>query len=402
MNFIKEENLLLEKEVFSRESIEKRMSDGGFNSFSKFELFVWDLEMFVQLQKKLGDKIILKGGAATQFYLPVSAQRTSIDIDMICLATKEDVRAAIEGIEENLGGEGDYCKLIPYKPENPKVGLDELETYYEIVPSICNEQELYSTKGKQQVKIEFLYSTGEYKINKIKHPELFALETEQEFNILALENLFGDKLTTLGPNTIGISDYRKDEQFKQLYDVITLFISNVDFILHNKELIKVNYIKVAKKECLMHEIEYDEDLLYEDMQLLLKRVENIESNDELMARAYDFQGFYLRNTVNRDKSGWVIAAYQIDLLVQFIFKDNNKLLDYRKIEELIEKLQFDQIHGPEKGKKYRFIREILKEAFLSKVNISEDLFKKKFDRIMWELMRECTYEEIYEVLKDVL
>jgi len=44
----------------------------------------------------------------------------------------------------------------------------------------------------------------------------------------------------------------------------------------------------------------------------------------------------LRNTVNRDKSGWVIAAYQIELLVQFIFKDNSKILEYRKIEEIVE------------------------------------------------------------------
>ena len=285
MNFIKEENLLLEKEVFARESIEKRMKEGGFNSFSKFELFVWDLEMFLQLQKKLGDKIILKGGAATQFYLPVPAQRTSIDIDMICLATKEEVRTAIEGIEENLGGESKYCKFIRYQPENPKVKLDELETYYVMVPSVCDSHELYSTNGKQQVKIEFLYSTGEYKINRIIKPELFALETEQEFNILALEDLFADKLTTLGPNTIGISDHRKDEQFKQLYDVVTLFTSNVVFILNNKESIKENYIKVAKKECKMHCIEYDAALLYEDMQLLLKRIENIETNEELMARA---------------------------------------------------------------------------------------------------------------------
>lgn len=402
MNFINEENLLLEKEVFSRKSIEKRMADGGFNSFSKFELFLWDLEMFLQLQKNLGDKIILKGGAATQFYLPISNQRTSIDIDMICLATKEEVRLAIEKLEENLAGEGDYCKLIYYKPENPKMGLDELETYYEMVPSVCNEQELYSTKGKQQVKIEFLYSTGEYKINRIKQPELFALETEHEFNVLALENLFGDKLTTLGPKTIGIPNHRKDEQFKQLYDVVTLFTSNVDFILHNKELIKENYIKVAKKECLMHEIEYDADLLYEDMQSLLKQVENIESDDELMTRAYDFQGFYLRNTVNRDKSGWVIAAYQIELLIRYIFKDDNKILDYRKIEELIDQLQFDEIRGPEKGKKYRIIREKLKESFLSNKHISVDLFKRKFDRIIWELMMEYTYMEIYEVLKGEL
>ena len=399
MNFIKEENLLLEKEVFARESIEKRMKEGGFNSFSKFELFVWDLEMFLQLQKKLGDKIILKGGAATQFYLPVPAQRTSIDIDMICLATKEEVRTAIEGIEENLGGESKYCKFIRYQPENPKVKLDELETYYVMVPSVCDSHELYSTNGKQQVKIEFLYSTGEYKINRIIKPELFALETEQEFNILALEDLFADKLTTLGPNTIGISDHRKDEQFKQLYDVVTLFTSNVVFILNNKESIKENYIKVAKKECKMHCIEYDAALLYEDMQLLLKRIENIETNEELMARAYDFQGFYLRNTVNRDKSGWVIAAYQIELLIRYLFEYDNKILEYYKVEQLIERLQFNKIHGPEKGKKYQLIRDILKKAFLPNQHISEELFKKKFDRIIWELMREYTYMEIYNVIK---
>lgn len=65
MEGINLENLILEKEVFVRSEIEKRMKEGGFNSISKFELFIWDVEMFLQLQKKLGDKIILKGGAAT-------------------------------------------------------------------------------------------------------------------------------------------------------------------------------------------------------------------------------------------------------------------------------------------------------------------------------------------------
>ncbi|MGI6778200.1 MAG: hypothetical protein ACOX7R_09385 [Acetivibrionales bacterium] len=64
-----------------------------------------------------------------------------------------------------------------------------------------------------------MFSNHRYDINKIKQPELFALETEKEFNILALESLFADKLTTLGPTTIGVSDERADEQFKQIYDV---------------------------------------------------------------------------------------------------------------------------------------------------------------------------------------
>lgn len=74
MKVINQENLILEKEIFMRTEIEKRMTDGGFNPLSKFELFIWDLEMVLQLQKKLGDKIILKGGAATQLYILITAQ----------------------------------------------------------------------------------------------------------------------------------------------------------------------------------------------------------------------------------------------------------------------------------------------------------------------------------------
>ena len=80
-------NLILEQEVFKRPYIEKRLSEGGFNSIAKFEQFIWDLEIFLQFQRKLGDKIVLKGGAAAQFYIPINAQRTSIDIDMTWVCT---------------------------------------------------------------------------------------------------------------------------------------------------------------------------------------------------------------------------------------------------------------------------------------------------------------------------
>lgn len=130
MELINKDHIILEKEVFLRSKIEKNMTHGGFNSLSKFELFIWDLEMFLQLQKKLGDKIILKGGAATHFYVPVTSQRTSIDIDMICLATPEEVHQIISEIENELAGVEDYCKFRLYAPKNPKLGLDALETYF--------------------------------------------------------------------------------------------------------------------------------------------------------------------------------------------------------------------------------------------------------------------------------
>lgn len=70
--------LFHKEEAFQRETFQKRMEEFGFKNMARMELFLWDLELFLHIQKILGDKIILKGGAATQFYLPRDAQRTSV------------------------------------------------------------------------------------------------------------------------------------------------------------------------------------------------------------------------------------------------------------------------------------------------------------------------------------
>lgn len=402
MNGINQENLILEKEVFERTKIERRMVDGGFNSLAKFELFIWDLEMFLQLQKKLGDKILLKGGAATQFYIPITAQRTSIDIDMICLASREEVHKAISEIETELSGEGEYFKFRLYEPKNLKLGLDALETYFETVPSVCDKKELFASKGSQEVKIDFLFSENEYVIKKIKQPELFALETEKEFNVLALENLFADKLTTLGPTTIGVSDERADEQFKQIYDVITLFVSNIDQIITNIEIVKASYGKVAKVECQIHNIPYEPNRLFEDMKLLINRVKNIESDSRLLQLANDFQVLYLRNSVNRDKAEWAIVGYQLDLLVEYIFHDDTKVLRFRKIEELINKLKFENVRGPERGHLNKKVRNALETNFIAIEGLTTGLFRKRIDRIIWELVDYVSYDMLEESVKWIL
>ena len=140
--------------------------------------------------------------------------------DMICTATRDELHRVISEIESELHNDAEFYKFKQYVPKNPKLGLDALETYHSKVPSICEIDELYISKGSQEVKVEFLFTTDEYPIDKIKRPLLFACDTGREFNILSLECLFADKLTTLGPSTIGIPDDRADEQFKQLYDVI--------------------------------------------------------------------------------------------------------------------------------------------------------------------------------------
>jgi len=78
------DKLIFSREPFQRDTIEARMRECGFNSISRCELFLWDLEILLQLKKCLGDKVILKGGAASQFYIPIEAQRISIDTDLLC------------------------------------------------------------------------------------------------------------------------------------------------------------------------------------------------------------------------------------------------------------------------------------------------------------------------------
>jgi len=401
MRLFNKESLILKKEAFLRTEIEKRMADGGFNSLSRFELFIWDLEMYLQLQKRLGDKIILKGGAATQFYIPISAQRTSIDIEMICLASREDVHQAISDIEDDFAGAGEYFSFRFYEPKNPKIYLDALETYFATVPSICNEQELFSAKGKLEVKIECFFSKGEYAISRIK-PELFALKTEKEFNVLSFEDLFADKLTTLGPNIIGISDERADEQLKQIYDVLTLFVSNIDRVINNKELIRIDYEKAAHVECMIHGVPYVNTQLLDDMKLLINRLKNIESDSQLLQRANDFQALYLRKSVNRDKAQWAIAGYQLDLLVNYIFHDDMRIHLFREIDKFIENLRFEHIRGPEHGKINKEVRDLLAKNFGNITGLSTDLFKKRIDRIIWELVARTDYRMIKEVLSDLV
>jgi hypothetical protein len=266
------------------------------------------------------------------------------------------------------------------------------------VPSICSPGELFSSNGKQEVKIEFLFSKESYPINKIRNPEIFALETHQTFNILSLENLFADKLTTLGPNTIGISEDRSDEHFKQIYDVITLFLSNTDQLLKNSRLIKECYEKVAVLECRIHGISYDQKTLLDDMRQFIKRLQQIENDPEMIQRANNFQALYLRSSVNRDKAQWAIVGFQLELIMENIFNGDKRISKINEIEEIIKYLKFEHIRGPEKGEISKRIREGLEKSFSDIKDLSNNLFRKRMERIIWELAIYVPIEKIKSII----
>ena len=80
---IKLSNLIHDPKYFSRDQILNRQAEFRFTQALKVETFLWDIEIYGHLQRKLNDQIILKGGAAAQLYFRPGQQRTSVDIDVI-------------------------------------------------------------------------------------------------------------------------------------------------------------------------------------------------------------------------------------------------------------------------------------------------------------------------------
>jgi hypothetical protein len=74
--------------------------------------------------------------------------------------------------------------------------------------------------------------------------------------------------------------------------------------------------------------------LFEDMKVLIGRLKNIECDSNFLQRANDFQALYLRKSVNRDKAEWAIVGYQLKLLIDYIFTDDTKILQFRKLMSL--------------------------------------------------------------------
>ena len=59
--------LFHKEEAFQRETFQKRMEEFGFKNMARMELFLWDLELFLHIQKILGDKIIGNCETSSQF-----------------------------------------------------------------------------------------------------------------------------------------------------------------------------------------------------------------------------------------------------------------------------------------------------------------------------------------------
>lgn len=394
-----------DKTAFTREYLQNRMEMYGFKNMSRMELFLWDLELFLQIQKRLGKHIVLKGGAATQFYLPIEAQRTSVDIDMVFCGTEEQIKNTLDDITKELSGNSDFFLFKEHIPKNPKTNLP-MHTYYVDVPSVLTNKERNVEDGavdKQELKIEFIMELEDWEYTRKTGKEIFAVESEFDYQLLSVSHLFADKFTTIGCNTIGVQDDRMDEQVKQFYDIVMLTRYRLGEL--NIKEVRKKYLNRAEKEWYdRKETAYDIQEIISDVRKQLYRYSMADSGEDVELKKYinDFKALYLNSKVEFSPQFVACEASLVRLMYDAMLEENdwsyvNKALEIEKMLEL------HQYEGTQKGTKVREIREMLIREFASYSPIPANILKgKNIRRILWAIADKENLDEIQEKLEQLI
>jgi len=391
-------------ESFLRETFEIRMQEYGFKNMERMEKFLWDLELFQQIQEKLGDRIVLKGGAAIQFYLPIEAQRTSVDIDMIFYGTKREIDMALEDIVNQLN---EHRSIFSWKehehiPKNPRTALP-LFTYYVDVPSVLTTKELRSEEKNsttQEVKAEFIMQNEPVESILAKGNNIFAVNSDLEYQILSLNHLFADKLTTLGPNTIGVQDDRLDEQIKQFYDIWML--TNLHHEKLNANEIREKYLKRAQQECEERKEIFDIEEIKVDVRMQMLRYKRADSgSDALLKKTInDFNSLYLNAKVDFNPQVVACGAALIELMYEAIL-DGRDLSVIGNALKIAKMLEFENLEGKERGGKIKEMKQMLPEEFGSYSCIDvKELKGKRPIRMFWAVVNKDNLEKIGSRLQE--
>ena len=389
--------LFHKEEAFQRETFQKRMEEFGFKNMARMELFLWDLELFLHIQKILGDKIILKGGAATQFYLPRDAQRTSVDIDMLFFGTEEEIKKTLRKIEEYLGTEDELFYFHKHSPKNPKTNLP-LHTYYTKVPSVLSNAERNMERESipyQELKIEFILQPEKWEYERRTGENIFAVNSSWNYQILPLNYLFADKLTTLGCNTIGVQNERLDEQVKQFYDIMMLSRNCISEM--QCSVVKEKYLKRAEQEWNTRKItlgstlegrDYEPKYIVEDVEKQLLRYQQADSGEDAELKKFinDFHSLYLNRKVQYDPKTVACGASLVRLMYELMISG----MGWDKVKQAFEiekKLGMEHLSGPEKGQKIRELRnQFIQEFGKDSVIPASTLKGKDLKRVFWAIV----------------
>lgn len=198
-------------ENFTSTHVEDLVSRRLVSSKVNLEKAMFALEYVAQLQES-GLGFVFKGGSAVQILLGDRWNRLSVDVDICTDATEDELNGALGAIECRFGGRGFSCDAR----ETEILGSVPFYSYRVTTPALTDKPRviLLDTMG-----LKTDYATTRVPL------KTFFYESTIDVTTPTVGSMLGDKLTTIGPKTVGriMRDSRSGLEYaKHLYDINAL------------------------------------------------------------------------------------------------------------------------------------------------------------------------------------
>ncbi|MBI5225097.1 nucleotidyl transferase AbiEii/AbiGii toxin family protein [Candidatus Micrarchaeota archaeon] len=278
---------------------------------------------FLKLLTEYGLKPLFKGGTCAQLFLPSKQQRLSGDID-IAYGNEGEVEATLRKTKK------DSYKIMRW-PDNPDPNLPFIR-YTITAPS---KAEFYLDLILKEPK----YETQLTKLETAYFSSAIMVRTP------TLHSIIGDKLTTLGPSTVGRSLTKERgaiEYAKQVYDIANLLpLASSQAEIYDAYRLVVEDQKIfrpTKPITLENSIE---DLLYVARMLTMTGQDVGKLKNKEMARQIDFIkngmdgiGNFLNSSTKFGPNEARVAGGQIALMAKALEGEGGKRkVDFIKLRE---------------------------------------------------------------------
>jgi len=237
------------RETFNSERIRDLLSQAVIVNITNLEKAIFCLEYVGQLQEE-GLDLIFKGGSALQLLLGNKWTRLSIDIDICTDSSKEELETILEKIHYKLDK-----KAFSYTPRNREISSRVPFYLYRIETPAITEKS----------RTILLDAIGTKPIIATQQTSLktFFYDSSARITTPTTGALLGDKLTTIGPTSIGrpLNDSRNGLEYaKHFFDIGIL--QETDFHIQQ---CKIAYAEVIRIQSKIRNKEYTRDECFEDM-----------------------------------------------------------------------------------------------------------------------------------------
>jgi hypothetical protein len=374
--------------MFTQESILEKSNEHGFSNPPAVEMFLWDIELSAQLQNA-DRRLILKGGAAAQLYLPVDKQRGSTDIDMKAVPsiTEPEIERIVGQVEKVLP----TVKFTSYAPAAPNPNLP-LVTYSVDIGSAL------ALMGKKSlsIKADILLEDPGLPTTLVKSRPTFALNVFQ-MKIPRLGTCIGDKLLTLAKGSVGMT---KEEDYpKQMYDIDLLSEAPSQEVMVDivDAVRKLTPVEASYRGLKTEAIEAIRDTCR--LTTTFAQVDTPDANSEHKRHIQSFQSFLVSQKQALPLFRWASRALRIRFLATLV---GMAVSDQLQLSEATERLNtayrfaelFEKVPGPQ----VKEIRLGLLKMITTKIGYFKDLKGKPLSRVFWEAVTPYNLEEIASLL----